>query len=456
MQKKYKPDLKKSLNEMINLWDLQQNNPQKKEEYSEYVKNMNSPAYLPWETVKYKPPFQNFSPEESFVLLTISRIARGENTPISLPNGSKFEYEKLTRFDEFFYEFAREFAEKPSVTSVSKDSAEAIRKRLLRGIEEESIASSQIEGANTTRKAAQQMIREKRTPKTTGEKMISKNYEAICLIESHLKNRKMSKELLREIQEIITQGTLKDAQDSGRFRRDADAICITNNITGEVIFTPPPEAFLSAELEKLVAFANDEAPYNEFMSPVLKAIFLHFWIAYLHPFCDGNGRTARAIFYWYLLRRNFLNIGFLPISTEIKKTKTQYENAFLYTEHDENNLTYFIDYMVKILKRAVASYHEYIAEQEQKIQEKSALQEEFFEKNLNTRQVELILFFQKHPSEKTDFYRHQKHQNISLITARKDLLDLEEKGFLKSEKRGKKLVFAPLPHKNILSLESQV
>lgn len=444
MQKKFTPILSDQSMEKINEWLIRYNNDlQKKEEYFEYVKNINNPEYLPWEKVKYKPPFQDFSPEESFQLITLSRLAQGDFTPISLLGGLKFWYQKLTRFEEFFYEFTREFAEKPSITSVSKDSAEEIRKRLFRGIEEESIASSQIEGANTTRKVAQQMIREKRTPKTMGEKMIWNNYEAILLIESDLKNRKMSKELLREIQEVITKGTLKDAQDSGRFRKDTDDICIANNATGEVIFTPPPEKFLHTELEKLVAFANDEAPYNEFMSPVLKAIFLHFWIAYLHPFCDGNGRTARAIFYWYLLRRNFLHIGFLPISTEIQKTKTQYENAFLYTEYDQNNLTYFIDYMVKILQRALVSYHEYIAEQEQTMREKSALQEEFFEKNLNSRQVELLLFFQKNPNEKTDFYRHQKHQNISLITARKDLLDLEEKGFLKSEKRGKKLVFIP-------------
>jgi len=56
---------------------------------------------------------------------------------------------------------------------------------------------------------------------------------------------------------------------------------------------------------KLIEFANDENITTGFIHPVIKAILLHFWIGYLHPFCDGNGRTARALFYWYLLKNDY-------------------------------------------------------------------------------------------------------------------------------------------------------
>jgi hypothetical protein len=42
-----------------------------------------------------------------------------------------------------------------------------------------------------------------------------------------------------------------------------------------------------------------------FIHPVMRAITLHFWLAYDHPFCDGNGRTARALFYWSMLKQGY-------------------------------------------------------------------------------------------------------------------------------------------------------
>jgi Fic family protein len=63
-----------------------------------------------------------------------------------------------------------------------------------------------------------------------------------------------------------------------------------------VFHTPPPAAELPARLEAMCDFANSKTP-DTFIHPVVRGIFLHFWLAYDHPFVDGNGRTARALFY---------------------------------------------------------------------------------------------------------------------------------------------------------------
>ena len=65
---------------------------------------------------------------------------------------------------------------------------------------------------------------------------------------------------------------------------------------------PPKENFLKEQMVDFIKYANDEGDEG-FMHPILKAILIHFWIGYLHPFYDGNGRIARALFYWYLLKK---------------------------------------------------------------------------------------------------------------------------------------------------------
>ena len=61
------------------------------------------------------------------------------------------------------------------------------------------------------------------------------------------------------------------------------------------LFTPPPAEHLNERMAKLVTWANaPTASADNFIHPLVKAAILHFWLAYEHPFVDGNGRTARA------------------------------------------------------------------------------------------------------------------------------------------------------------------
>ena len=66
----------------------------------------------------------------------------------------------------------------------------------------------------------------------------------------------------------------------------------------------------------------------------------------------GNGRTARSLFYWSMIRNNYWLIEYMSISRIINKEKKQYENAFLYTEYDDNDLTYFILYNLQVMKKS--------------------------------------------------------------------------------------------------------
>ncbi len=129
----------------------------------------------------------------------------------------------------------------------------------------------------------------------------------------------------------------------------------------EILHDPPKAHELPDRIELFCEFANSQKHDPRFIHPVVKGILLHFWLAYIHPFADGNGRTARALFYWYMLANDYWLFEYLPISYHLKKSRAQYEKAFLYAEQDGDDATYFIVYHLKAIERALRSLQDYLA-----------------------------------------------------------------------------------------------
>ena len=187
------------------------------------------------------------------------------------------------------------------------------------------------------------MILENRPPKNKSEQMIVNNYKTMKTLEEDFKDKPLSEELLFEMHRLITKQTL-ESEKHGAYRTDADNIVIAD--INKIYHIPPKIGFVKAQIKELIKFANDEND-STFTHPIIKAIFLHFWIGYLHPFYDGNGRLARTIFYWYLLRKGYWAILYIPISLVIKKSPSQYGEAYTYTEQDDLDLTYFYSYHMR-------------------------------------------------------------------------------------------------------------
>ncbi|MDL5502919.1 MAG: Fic family protein, partial [Candidatus Methanoperedens sp.] len=181
-------------------------------------------------------------------------------------------------------------------------------------------------------------------------------------------------------------------------------------------------------------FAN-ESDEIRFVHPIIRASILHFLIGYIHPFVDGNGRTARAIFYWYLLSRNYWLIEYMSISRIIIKSRGQYARAYLFTEFDENDLTYFIKYQLKTTESAFQDLKNYIA---LKIQEKTELYDFRKIRNINERQVYILKYLSDNPKFTFTIKEMQNKFNTAYETARKDILYLEDKGLLEKITSGKK------------------
>ncbi|KEY57304.1 Fic family protein [Serratia sp. DD3] len=221
-------------------------------------------------------------------------------------------------------------------------------------INEESIASSQLEGASTTHAVAKKMLLENRSGRNESEKMILGNRRLMTLAwESRFDE--MSLALLLTFHEEATQGIDDDKYHPGKIRKTNDVW--VGGRDGEVVHQPPDAEILGDLLDKYIKwinFSHDEGiSPQDYLHPVVKACIMHFGLGFLHPFNDGNGRVARAMCYWYLFKHGYDAFIYISISQLLKEAPIQYGEAYMKTETDNQDVTYFVDYQCRVLERAV-------------------------------------------------------------------------------------------------------
>lgn len=317
------------------------------------------------------------------------------------------------------------------------------RKRFrIRTLMDEAAESSLIEGAATTRKDAVDLLRSNRDPRTKGERMVVNNYEAMQQIKRWL-DRPLAPEMLLDLQGILTEGTLDHPGDARRFRRPDENVRVEHELTGEVIHTPPPAAGLERRLKALCEFANRTHAGAAFVHPVVKASILHFLIGYEHPFVDGNGRTARAVFYWSALRAGYSIFEYIPISERIRAGRTRYPQAFIDTEQDDNDLTYFILYKLDIIEQSLDALAEHLKHEETKIKRSERLLK--LSNDFNLRQRLLLEHSLRHPNTTYTVKSHMNSNGITHNTARADLDDLVRRRLMTTGKNGREVLYYVAP-----------
>jgi len=392
-------------------------------------------GYLHWDQLRHRPPPEGFSHREWWLALKLFRINALQ--PISLKDkeGRPFRFAVPEEVSQELHQIdlgagGLVCTPEPIVNPQTRD------RYLVRSLIEEAVTSSQLEGAATTHAVAKDMIRTGRHPRDTSEQMILNNYLTMQRIRD-LKSSALSPELVLTIHRLITTDTLEDPTAAGRFRRP-DEPCVVGDDSGQVFHNPPPASELAERMNALCAFANGETPAH-FMHPAVRAIILHFWLAYDHPFVDGNGRTARALFYWSMLRSGYWLFEFISISTILRKAPAQYGRSFLYTETDDNDLTYFLVAQTEVIARAIGELHRYT--------ERKAAQLRQAEQDIqalalfNHRQAALIRHALDNPGQRYTIASHQQSHDVAYQTARTDLLDLAERGVLEMGKRGRAMIF---------------
>lgn len=386
-------------------------NPEIKESLQKIEKD-----YLYWDKSKYYKP-KNIEDADFWNAIKLSRM--GELISF---NKKIFRFKITTYMQKFLHEFDMNFG--GTLLSSHPISEKNKQYYLLSSLMEEAIASSQMEGANTTRRVAKDMLRKQSKPKNTDQQMIVNNYNTIRFLVEQ-KDQDLSPQLLLEIHKMISENTLENHNDEGKFRT-SDNIVVMDSLRGEIAHTPPSHTEINEYIKDLCDFANKDEQY---IHPIVKAIIIHFVISYLHPFVDGNGRTARSLFYWYMLKKGYWLTEFLSISRIIYRSKTKYEKAFLYVENDNLDLGYFINYNLKILQQSFDELKIYL---NKKANEEKSLLDFKFIKGINERQTQIIKICIEKPSTIFIAKELETTFNVSVKTIRNDLMGLVQLGILDS------------------------
>lgn len=398
-----------------------------------------SAGYPPWDKLRHLVPPLGLSHREWWLGTKLSRLSALKSVPLLDTEGSSFKFAMPDQVLALLRRIDRD-ASGHVVISEEVTNQGSRDRYIVNSLIEEAITSSQLEGASTTRRVAKDMLRTGRAPRDKSERMILNNFMAMKKI-GEIRSESLTPELVLNLHRIVTDGTLENPDAAGRLQRaNEDRIKVFDE-QGKVLHTPPAADELEERLKRMCHFAN-EGDSDVFVHPVVRAGILHFWLAYDHPFEDGNGRTARALFYWAMLHQGYWLAEFISISRILKKAPAQYARSFLYTETDDNDLTYFLVYQLEVIIRAIEDLHGYLG---RKIDEVKTVERLIRRAGagLNHRQVALLSHALRNPEARYTMQSHARSHNVVYETARSDLTALADKGLLIQRKLGKAFVFYP-------------
>ncbi|WGI35741.1 Fic family protein [Mycolicibacterium aubagnense] len=398
--------------------------------------------YLAWDKLRYREPPAGLTHEEWWLGLKFRRRGNRRPLPLHLIDGRQFSYtlpDTVLRELDYVAQRASGNLALPDavVSGASRD------RYVVQSLIEEAISSSQLEGASTTRKEARRMLNYQEEPKNRSQQMILNNYRAMQYVRE-VKDQPFTPERICELHRIVTDGTLDDPSAAGRIQSNADPADRVKILDedDELLHQPPPLDQLPGRLKALCDFANADPVSMPYVPPVVRALTVHFMAGYDHYFEDGNGRTARALFYWSMLKQGYWLTEHLAISLILKDAPSRYARSFVYTEQDDGDLTYFLIYHLEVIRRALLSLDGYLHKKALELQHARSLLAGGLG-GFNHRQAALL---QSAARDSSNYYTAESHMNyhsVSKQTARNDLYDLERRGLLERLKIGRQFAWVP-------------
>lgn len=404
--------------------------------------------YRHWDTLRHLKPPEDLTSEEWWLAVKLARAPLQREIPLSDAEGRSFTYTMPDEALELVHYIDQHASGEMAMPDVITESESARRHFLVNSLIEEAIRSSQLEGATTSRAVAKDMIRTGRPPANRSEQMILNNYRALEFIREQV-DSPLTSEVVLTLQRILTEGTLDNPDAAGRLQLPGEErVAVYDRHDGSLLHMPPPAEDLPSRMDAMCRFANGVESGRGFIHPVVRAILLHFWLAYDHPFEDGNGRTARALFYWAMKRQEYWLTEYLSISRILRKAPSRYTMAYLYSETDDRDTTYFVLYQLDVIRRAIEELRAYLRRKMEEVREVEALIRQSDE--FNHRQLAVLAHALRHPHQRYTFDSHRRSHRVTYQTARTDLLNLRDRGLLQMTRSGKQFVFRPA--ENLIAL----
>lgn len=205
----------------------------------------------------------------------------------------------------------------------------------------EAHSTTHIEGSHLTLAQAEKLLAGKKVkdadPDDVRELL---NYrEAFELVSGHLDSGDpITEGLLREIHRRLVEGVRGGRAEPGSYRRLQNYV--VNSLTGEVVYTPPPAHEVPHLMWALVGWLNEETRTNA----VLVAGIAQFQLVHIHPFLDGNGRTARLLSTLCLYRGGYDFKRLFTLSEFYDRDRPAYYRAIQTVRDRGMDLTAWLEY----------------------------------------------------------------------------------------------------------------
>ncbi len=288
---------------------------------------------------------------------------------------------------------------------------------------EEAVASAIYEGANSTRLKAKALIASGNKPKDKDEWMLVNNHLAMRWVKENSK-LPVSHGLVLKIHEIVSKNTLQgdDISFCGKFRND---VVYVGNHQGTI------HRKIKEALTEVIELTTN---HPRFLHSLIKGILLHYFVAYIHPFFDGNGRTARTLFYFKAIKNDLKFVELLSISADLKEHGKRYKRSFDLVNEHELDITFFIDFCLDSLVTSLGKV-------EKKVNYLFDISLLIEKEGLTFNQVSLLQRMALNKYRATSIEKYAREIRKSREIARRELKDLLKKAYLKEEKKGRKFIY---------------
>lgn len=302
----------------------------------------------------------------------------------------------------------------------------------IKAAEEEIACSSAIESIDFNRESIRNILKGY-APKDEMENRILGQKKGLEFISDI--NNKITEENLYKLY-MLTVGEFLDEENklkNGSFYRGDSVFIVSDKLEHSGL----DHKKIPEYMKSFIKFINEDNVEDD----LVKASVIHFYLAFVHPYFDGNGRMARLLHLWFLIQKGYKTTLFVPFSSFIQKNKSGYYSSFTLIEENYKisgfiDVTPFIKYFndnvynklpeSEITENVFESYKEYLAKGEvtQKETELWAFVISCYgAKEFSTKQIE------------KDF------GNVAYATIRKFVLKFERWGLLSSRKFGNRVKY---------------
>jgi Fic family protein len=214
--------------------------------------------------------------------------------------------------------------------------------------------------------------------------------------------------------------------------RSTPGTVLKNDVTGEVVYTPPQD---KAEILDLLTNFIQNFNQEEDLSPLINLAILHYQFESIHPFYDGNGRTGRILNILFLILNELIDVPILYLSSYIIKHKSEYYRLLNQTNRTDKWEDWII-FMLRAVESTskdtisrITNIKDLLDETIIKVQKKAP---KLYRKEL----VELLF---EQPYSKIDFV--VKKLGVERKAASRYLIELEDIGIVKSQKIGREVLY---------------